>query len=223
MYRPPTAAEIEHYQTRGWLAVEDTLPLDALDELRRRVVAFTEDAAAVRANSPYGAAVTQAMLDLVWLDWQEEPWHRWTHAFAEALQGGPIDFWYDQLLLKPPRGGLPATWHQDEAFLSGAGPDLMISSWLTLQDVDPAGGCMHFEDRGHLAGVRRVLGVDGSPTEAEAAIDQSRVIAAPLRAGGMTFHSGKTPHMTLANTTDRWRNVVIQRFTLRGVPRPTGH
>jgi hypothetical protein len=27
----------------------------------------------------------------------------------------------------------------------------------------------------------------------------------------------------LENRTDRWRNVVIQRFTVRGVPRPTGH
>ena len=223
MDRLPTAEEIAHYRAHGWLAVPDTLTPDDLATLRRHVVGFTEDPVAARAAAPHGEAVLQGMLELVWIEWREAPWHRWTHTFAEALQGAPIDFWYNQLLLKPPRIGLPATWHQDEAFFRDAGPDLLISAWLTLDDVDASGGCMHFEDGGHLAGIRRVFGVDGSPTEAEAAIDPSRVVAAPLRAGGMTFHSGKTPHMTLANTTDRWRNVVIQRFTVRGVPRPTGH
>lgn len=223
MNRAPTQAEIDHYRTRGWLAVEDAIGTEDLAELRRYVVGFTEDPVAARAASPYGEPILQGMLELVWLDWHQTAWHRWTHDFAQALHGAAIDFWYNQLLLKPPRGGLAATWHQDEAFFRDAGPDLLVSAWLTLDDVDAEGGCMHFEDFGHREGIRRVLGVDGSPAEAEAAVDPARVVAVPLRAGGMTFHSGKTPHMTLTNRTDRWRNVVIQRFTVHGVPRPTGH
>lgn len=223
MYGPPTPEQIAHYQERGWLAVEDALAPDDLATLRRYVVGFTEDPVAASAASPYGEPILIGMLELMWLEWADTVWHRWTHAFAEALQGGPIDFWYNQLLLKPPHRGLPTGWHQDEAFFGNAGPDLLISSWLTLDDVGVEGGCMHFEDRGHRQGIRRVFGVDGSPAEAESAIDPARVVAVPLRAGGMTFHSGKTPHMTRQNTTERWRNAVIQRFTLRGVPRPTGH
>ena len=35
--------------------------------------------------------------------------------------------------------------------------------------------------------------------------DESRAVACPIRAGSVTFHHGKTPHMTPANQTDAWR------------------
>jgi hypothetical protein len=35
-------------------------------------------------------------------------------AFAAALHGKPIEFWYDQFPAKPARDGAPIYWHQDE-------------------------------------------------------------------------------------------------------------
>jgi ectoine hydroxylase-related dioxygenase (phytanoyl-CoA dioxygenase family) len=217
----PTPEQVAHYRERGWLAIEGVLDADELAELRRHVEAFAANP--VTATPSYGDPIVQGMLELMWLEWRESAWHAWTCAFAEALQGVPVDYWYNQLLLKPPRVGMATGWHQDEALMGARGEDLLISAWLTLDDVDADSGCMHFEDGGHRHGLRAEFGTLSSPERAAQAIDPARIRPAPLRAGGMTFHHGKMPHMTLTNTTERWRNVVIQRFAVRGAHRPTSH
>ena len=55
--------------------------------------------------------------------------------------------------------------------------------------------------------------------------DESRAVACPIRLGSVTFHHGKTPHMTTANTTDSWRRILTQhlqggRRRRRGRPLP---
>lgn len=227
-YPTPRAAHRRTYREHGWLALPDALPADDLAALRARCErvktdpSLSYDATAMAGQEPPEGhqPVLMSMLPLVWLEWQQQRFHTWTHAMAEALAGEPVSFWYDQLLVKPP-GGAPTWWHQDEAYLGVEDDDLLVSCWLTLDDVGVEGGCMHFEDRGHRRGIVRELltreygGSRWQPT--------NEVVACPLPAGGVTFHHGKMPHMTFGNTTDTWRIAVIQRFTLDRVPRPTGH
>ena len=41
-------------------------------------------------------------------------------------------------------------------------------------------------------------------------------MACPLGVGGVTFHHGKTPHMTTANRTDSWRRILTQHLRVEG-------
>ena len=84
---------------------------------------------------------------------------------------------------------------------------------------------MQFLDRSHTGGVIPAL-ADCGESYGLADWDPPagrRVVTCPLRAGGVTFHHGLTPHRAFANTSDRWRQVIIQRFTVKGLPRPTAH
>jgi hypothetical protein len=44
-----------------------------------------------------------------------------------------------------------------------------------------------------------------------------------LTFGGVTFHHGKTPHMTTANTTDTWRRALTQHLRVVGTGGEGGH
>jgi phytanoyl-CoA hydroxylase len=86
-----------------------------------------------------------------------------------------------------------------------------------MHDVDETNGCMHFIDGGHRDGVlshRRVEGVQSDLLRCDP--DESRTVACPLRLGGVTFHHGKTPHMTTANASPRWRRALTQHLRVVG-------
>lgn len=91
----------------------------------------------------------------------------------------------------------------------------LISCWMPLDTVDVESACMHFVEGGHKHGVlsHSPAGGDVSCSRGPmVGIDPERVVAVPLARGGVTFHHGLMPHMTRANTSPRWRQVLIQRF-----------
>lgn len=193
-----------YFRRHGFVALHDAIPLADIEDLASRCERLVHEPHLSFVGvepAPDGSEyrVSQSMLELVWVGWREAPFHRWAHEVAAALLGERVSLWYDQLLYKPARVGAPTLWHQDEGH---AHSDLvwprMVSCWMPLDDVGPAGGCMHFRD------------ADG------------REVAVPLRKGGVTFHLGTTAHMTLPNTSDRPRQVVIQRFTAGPPPGSSG-
>ena len=44
----------------------------------------------------------------------------------------------------------------------------------------------------------------------------SLAVSFPIRAGSVTFHHGKTPHMTPANQSDVWRSAVTTHMRVVG-------
>ncbi len=79
-----------------------------------------------------------------------------------------------------------------------------ITCWMPLHDVDERNGCMHFIDGGHRDGVlehHQAPGVQSDLLCCEP--DESRAVACPIPLGSVTFHHGKTPHMTPANADRR--------------------
>jgi ectoine hydroxylase-related dioxygenase (phytanoyl-CoA dioxygenase family) len=89
--------------------------------------------------------------------------------------------------------------------------------WLPMHDVDERNGCMHFIDGGHKDGVM----LHQQPDEVQSDLlycepDTSRTVVCPLAVGGVTFHHSKTPHMTTANVTDRWRRILTNHFRVEG-------
>jgi ectoine hydroxylase-related dioxygenase (phytanoyl-CoA dioxygenase family) len=138
-------------------------------------------------------------------------------AFARDLMNAPIEFWYDQFLAKSPRDGAPTYWHQDEGYWGRNLLDRGITCWMPLHDVDERNGCMHFIDRGHRDGVL----MHCQPNHIQSDLlycepDLARTVACPIRAGSVTFHHGKTPHMTPSNSSDDWRRAVTTHMRVAG-------
>ena len=218
-------AEIASFQARGWLALPEAVPPAVVDDLAARCEAVhTRPGLAMEGlgRGPEdlpGDRVLQSMLEMVWLDWKTAPFHAWTRNFASALMGQPVTLWYNQLLDKPPRVGAATWWHQDGASLGPGVGDRLVSCWMALDAVDETSGCMHFQDHRPEDGL-----LMHEPLSAEdcgrgaCEIDPARVVAVPLPKGGLTFHRGMTPHMARANRSERWRQVLIQRFVWGATP-----
>lgn len=221
----PEGGHVAAFRARGWLALEDAVPPDVIDDLARRCErVHTQPGLALdwQGRNPQdepGDHVLQSMLELVWIDWQGSDLARWSRDFASALLGGPAWMWYDQLLDKPPLHGAATWWHQDGASLGAGVGERLVTAWLALDAVDARSGCMHFADRGHREGIighEHLSDLDCG--RGACPVDPARVVAVPLPKGGITFHHGLTPHMAPANRSDRWRQVLIQRFLLGPAP-----
>lgn len=231
-YRAAGPQDVEFFRTHGWIVVEDAVDPADLDLLERTC----DDIIANRTTRAYDWAwrdddgaqrefrILQAMPSGRDRAFDAAPFRLWAIEFASALMGFPVEFWYDQLLAKPAATSVPTEWHQDEAYWGRHLDDAGITCWMPLHDVDVDSGCMHFVDRGHLDGVlehRRPEHIQSDLLRCEP--DTSRTIACPIRLGSVTFHHGKTPHMTTANTVVPWRKVLTQHLRRVGNPGEGDH
>lgn len=125
-------------------------------------------------------------------------------------------------ILKPARRGHPTPWHQDEAYWEPDFDYCALGAWLPLEDVDGRNGCMRFLPGSHRGEVlpHRHVGGDAAVhlLEIDRALDATRAVEVPLRAGGATFHHQRTLHGTAGNATDRPRRVFATEF--QTAPRP---
>jgi ectoine hydroxylase-related dioxygenase (phytanoyl-CoA dioxygenase family) len=225
-YPKAEKAHVEFFEEHGWLVVEDVVEPAELAEVRQRcqVILDKKDKLAFdwawergKSKAERAFKIVQGSPTLVWPGIANAPFRRWAIAFASELMRRDVEFWYDQFLAKPPRDGAPTYWHQDEAYWGRNLDDRGVTCWLPLHDVDPTNGCMHFTDRGHRDGIlahRQPEHVQSDLLLCEP--DLARTVACPLRAGGVTFHHGKTPHMTPANASDDWRRAVTTHMRVIG-------
>jgi ectoine hydroxylase-related dioxygenase (phytanoyl-CoA dioxygenase family) len=130
---------------------------------------------------------------------------------------------------KPPRHGHETPWHQDEAFWEEDLRYHACAVWLALDDADVDNGCMQFLPASHTGGIVQHRHLYDDPTVSalvidDPAVDTTRAVAVPLRAGGATFHTQRTMHHTGPNTTDRRRRAYAIEVqlppTVRDVPLP---
>jgi phytanoyl-CoA hydroxylase len=213
-----TPEHIAFFRGHGWLVVIDAIPQAALDQLEAYCDRLLEDKSryafdwawdANEARDARSFRIVQSSPSLVWIDIAEQPYRRWLVEFGSALMGMPLEFWYDQFLAKPPDISVPTYWHQDEGYWGRNLDDKGITCWIPLHDVDVENGCMHFIDGGQKDGVLEHRTIDGIQSDLlRCAPDPARAVACPLARGSVTFHHSKTPHMTTANKSTKWRKAV---------------
>jgi len=225
-YPQPTDEDVAFFAEHGWLSIEDAVDpadLTALEEHcavileKKQVMAF--DWAWEKGKTPEERdfRIVQSSPTLFFPDLMEAPFRAWAIEFASALMGRPVEFWYDQFLAKPPQKSAATLWHQDEGYWGRNLHERGITCWLPMHDVDEVNGCMHFIDGGHRDGVlehRQPDNVQSDLLFCEP--DVARSVSCPLRLGGVTFHHGKTPHMTPANRSETWRRALTQHLRVVG-------
>jgi phytanoyl-CoA hydroxylase len=225
-YPNASEREIAFFQEHGWLVVEEAIDPAEIAEVGTRCQKILENKHKFafdwawekgKQRNEREFKIVQGSPTRAWPEISQTRFRRWMISFASALMNGELEFWYDQFLAKPPRDGAPTYWHQDEGYWGRNLDERGITCWMPLHDVDERNGCMHFIDRGHRDGVlahRQPEHIQSDLLFCEP--DLSRVKACPIRAGSVTFHHGKTPHMTPANLSDTWRRAVTTHMRIAG-------
>ncbi|MEE2657579.1 MAG: phytanoyl-CoA dioxygenase family protein [Candidatus Latescibacterota bacterium] len=207
-----TADQINEYQTRGFVVIEDFLTLEELQTWRERV----DDAVARRqksklANSDaesgdsyYDKVFTQRLN--LWMDHEGvrklmvDP--RLGEMATKLAETGGIRIWHDQALIKEPWAN-PTGWHLDNPYWSFSSRDA-ISIWVALDDATLENGCLYF-----LPGTHKDATWDNAPI-GENISDlfdtypqwaKMTSVAAPMKAGSCSFHNGLLAHGAGANMT----------------------
>jgi phytanoyl-CoA hydroxylase len=233
-YPSATPEQVRSFAKHGYLVVEDGIDVADLSDLQARCETIIEqkDKLALDWAWEKGTslaqrefAILQSSPTLIWpTEFATAPFRLWAVEFASALMGGQVEFWYDQFLAKPPLKGAKTFWHQDEAYWGRNLDDRGITCWMPFHDVSIENGCMQFIDGGHKDGIlahRRPDNIQSDLLYCEP--DTARGVPTPVRAGTVTFHHSKTPHMTGPNVTDRWRKVLTQHLRAAGSPGEGDH
>lgn len=130
-------------------------------------------------------------------------------AVAELL-GPDIKYYSDQVLMKPARHGSAVNWHQDSYYWS-IEPQNLVTCWLALDDATLENGCMCFIPGTHREGIiehkrndQRTMKIEG--------VDESKIVAAPVPAGGCEFHHSLVLHATSQNQTPYRRRAIAMTY-----------
>lgn len=225
-YPVATQADIEFFQKHGWIVVENAIDPADLETVEKRCDWILENKERVAFDWAWaeGTSRDQRAFKILqasptWHDPEinNAPFRRWAVAFASTLMSAELEFWYDQFLAKPPHNKTPTYWHQDEGYWGRNLDERGITCWTPFHDVDVGNGCMHFIDGGHKVGVLAHRQVDGVQSDLLCCEpDETDMVACPINLGGVTFHHGKTPHMTTANSSDEWRRILTQHMKIEG-------
>ncbi len=225
-YPQASNEHVEFFHEHGYLVVKDAIDLreiqlldEACQEILRRKEELANDWAweKGRTKEQRSFKIVQANPGNVVPNITELEFRRWTAAFASCLLGQPVAFWYDQYLAKPPLDGAETYWHQDEGYWGRNLDDKGITCWMPFHDVDETNGCMHFIDHGHRDGIL----IHTRPDHIKSDLlvckpDASRTVICPIKCGDVTFHHGKTPHMTTPNLSNQWRQAITTHMSAQG-------
>jgi hypothetical protein len=145
-------------------------------------------------------------------------WHN-CEAMAKQLLGPGATFQFDHAMLKPPGGGAPTPWHQDQAFYPQGTKYHTITFWVPLQEVGPQTGCLKYvagSNKGPLYEHRPLSGNPGvHGLEALGFAEDDKVRYCPLQAGGCVVHHRLTLHGADSNVTPTPRRAYAIAFGVR--------
>ena len=122
-------------------------------------------------------------------------------------------------IFKPPRIGGEVVCHQDSTYIYTE-PDSCIGFWFALEDATLENGCMQFIPGEHRSPLRarNFRKADGRLSEEildDTPWPEDKRVAAEVPAGTLVMFTGKTPHLSAANTSDKSRHA----YTLHVIDR----
>lgn len=226
-----TDADLERYQTQGYLAVEhafDPATVAAAGAgLNDLVMGQYPDFKGIqfeRGSRSKLATMTlnerhDAVRKLMWFTAVEPRLQALATdpallAVLERLLADRPVLFQDMALLKPPRGR-EKPWHQDKAYFTYTSDTRVVGVWIAIDEATPANGCMRVRPGTHREGPvihfqRRdwqICDTDGR---------QYEVVAVPLKPGGLLLFDGLIQHGTPYNPTAERRRAVQFHYAPKG-------
>lgn len=224
----PGAEEVAFFEQNGYLAVEEFVDPQELNEILTIFHAVAERG----RNEPNASSRTHssaleqyAFPEITFRELLQTRFVRKARTYVSALLDvGEDDLTaWAQFIHKPALEGGSTPWHQDEAYWDPARLYNAVAAWLPLHAVSPGQSCMEFIPGSHR---RETLmnhersSQDPRIRQLEAiGVDTDAAVACPLPAGGATFHHHRTLHYTGPNTSRRPRTAFIVEWQTAPVQR----
>jgi ectoine hydroxylase-related dioxygenase (phytanoyl-CoA dioxygenase family) len=206
------------YWEHGWVAVEAVFSRDDVAPIRDLAIEIAEsELAMTAAPSSTTDVAADGSLRPRKIDWpflKHQDFRRFALddrlvSLVEDVLGVRPFLIRDQIFMKPPRGGSPKPFHQDNAHLRCSPADQVIAAWIALDDADEHNGCLQYVDGSHLGALVPHRVVPGAPYSVEP-IDRtvlaSRAMSfGRIAIGGVLLHHALTFHASARNESSGWR------------------
>jgi phytanoyl-CoA hydroxylase len=128
-------------------------------------------------------------------------------AACERLIGDKPGIFEDKALIKPPRIGREKPWHQDHAYWNLPLDAKVVTAWIALDHASLENGCMFLIPGSHREGpVVHFKRRDWQICDDQ--VQRDRVVAAPLKPGGVLLFNSYLQHGTPANASTQRRRAL---------------
>lgn len=130
-------------------------------------------------------------------------------------------------IFKPPRIGGEVTYHQDSTFLYTE-PESCVGFWFAIEDATLENGCMQFIRGGHKGPLRQLnqRRPDGSysiETLDDTPWPEEGQAVAEATAGTLVIFTGRAPHMSGPNLSDKSRHAYTLHVIDKSCAYPAGN
>lgn len=217
-----TASQIEHFQSQGFLVLENFLTPDELARWRGTVDEAVEQRLTERSGRTnlgsdefYKNVFTQALRladthagikDLV-----TDP--RLGEVAATLTETEGVRLWHDQALIKQPYGNQTA-WHRDTPYWAVHSRNT-VNMWFALDDATLENGCLWYLPGTHLLGDYSLVKIGSNMSDLFKEAPEWRTIeavSAPCPAGSLVVHNGMVAHAAGANMTAKPRRAMTSVY-----------
>jgi phytanoyl-CoA hydroxylase len=211
------------WRENGYLAIEGILSPQKVEILRReadalsaRAQGLTEstDRFKLKAFDTGGTMLQQVAepheLGGEWMALTRDPN---VLDVVEELLGPNILLYYSMLMMKPPRQGFTAPWHQDFAFFVHDRTDLLACQ-IYLDDSTLENGCIRVVPGSHRWGLINHF-KDGQFTgvvQGDTSAYDEQEVAMPMAAGGMLVWHSLTLHSSHPNRSEKPRRAIVLEY-----------
>ena len=162
----------------GARKILDTIPKEERQDYVRKLIGYVEFEARLKATA----------------------WHPRLIEAVTKLIGEPPALWANQALIKPPKIGREKPWHQDHAYFNLPLGTPVIGCWIALDHAIPENGCMHVIPGSHHDGpVVHFRRRDWQICDDH--VQLGKIMAVPLKPGGVLFFDGLLHHGTPPTTS----------------------
>jgi ectoine hydroxylase-related dioxygenase (phytanoyl-CoA dioxygenase family) len=221
-----TAEQKAFWDENGYLALENVFPGGEIEQLRAaadglvaRADSLTEstDRFKLQAFGDDGGdsrLVQQVAepheLGAEWMSLARDPR---VLDVVEDILGPNIQLYYSMMMMKPPRQGFRAPWHQDMAFFAHDRAAL-VACQIYLDDSTLDNGCIHVVPGSHKYGLLNHYDGDRFTEVVQGDVSEydEKQVALPLEAGSMAVWHCLTLHSSPPNRSDRPRRGVTIEY-----------
>jgi phytanoyl-CoA hydroxylase len=216
----------DFWRENGYLVVEDVLSVAEVENLRRSVttlearaegLAESNDRFKLKAFGDGGGKRVQQIAEPHEMggEWMALARHPRILDVVEDLLGPNIQLYYSMLMMKPPREGFTAPWHQDFAFFVHDRADL-LACMVAIDDATLENGCLRVVPGSHKLGIVNHF-KDGRFTQVaqgdtSAFDDPNRQRALPVKAGGIILWHSLTLHSSQPNRSEHPRRAIVFEY-----------
>ena len=214
-------ADVRSFEERGFVTGGRVLEADAVDELRAELARVSAEQDATDGAKPVldrDIGQERAPVQQVVNIWQASPAFRrllqHPRIVAEVVQltgARELRVWHDQIQYKPPRTGGTTHWHQDAPAWPVITPDVQVTAWVALDDVDLDNGCMWMVSGSHRWGE---VSLPDPGEELPATFGGHSVSAEPrpVLAGHVHYHHCLTWHASFPNRSGGPRRAIAIHY-----------